>query len=56
MPAWGYDAVVLDATMVLVLPGRQIVRLPPDRLKNMQKDEFLQLLQVRIRIAVLPYS
>lgn len=49
MPAWGYDAVELDATMVLVLMDHQIVRLSPERLKTMQKEEYLRLLQVRIR-------
>lgn len=46
MPAWGYDAVDDDATLVLVLLGRQIVRLPPERLRVMQTEEFLSLMKV----------
>jgi hypothetical protein len=47
MPAWGYDAVDLEATMVLVLTGRSVLRLPPQQLQSMAGAEFRQLLQVR---------
>ncbi len=48
MPAWGYDAVDLEATMVLVMTGRSALRLPPQHLQSMAAAEFSQLLLVRV--------